>query len=79
MGKKNNRKESEMYIYGVTGLAEFLGVCRTTACRIKKANIFPYYGYGRTTIFKIEEVLAGMAKKSAQLSNSKVHDTESPN
>lgn len=53
-------------IYGIMGLANFLGVSMTTAQKFKNERVFPYIQRGRTLIFKSEEVLAGLSKKKSR-------------
>lgn len=53
-------------IYGIKGLANFLGVTEPTAQKWKNEGIFPFIQRGRTIIFKSEEVLAGMAKRKSK-------------
>lgn len=53
-------------IYGIMGLANFLGVSMTTAQKFKNERVFPCIQRGRTLIFKSEEVLAGLSKKKSR-------------
>lgn len=53
-------------IYGIMGLAKFLGVSMPTAQKFKNERLFPYVQRGRTLIFKSDEVLAGLAKKKSR-------------
>lgn len=60
---QESRKQENSLIYGIKGLARFLGVTEPTAQKWKNDGIFPFVQRGRTIIFKSEEVLAGMAKR----------------
>lgn len=66
----NDVKEVEVaqstLIYGIMGLASFLGVSMTTAQKYKNERVFPFIQRGRTLIFKSEEVLAGLSKKKSR-------------
>jgi hypothetical protein len=66
----NDLKEVEVaqstLIYGIMGLANFLGVSMTTAQKFKNERVFPCIQRGRTLIFKSEEVLAGLSKKKSR-------------
>ena len=59
----SKEKEDSTLIYGINGLAQFLGVSMPTAQKYKNDRIFPVYQHGRTLMFKSSEVLAGMSKK----------------
>jgi hypothetical protein len=53
-------------IYGLQGLADFLGVCKKTAWNIKKENKVPYYQIKGTLkiYFKKSEVIDAMASSN---------------
>jgi len=54
--------EPEQYIYGLKGLAKFLGVSITTAWHLKNTGKIPYYMAGKKLFFKRSEVLTATAK-----------------
>lgn len=58
------KKQENHLIYGIMGLANFLGVSMTTAQKFKNERLFPCIQHGRTLIFKSEEVLAGLSKRN---------------
>jgi hypothetical protein len=51
---------SEYDVHGLTGLMEWLGVSRPTACRIKKK--VPHLQIGKTIRFRKEDVLKVIEK-----------------
>jgi len=53
--------ESEPYIYGINGLAEFLKVSLPTAQKIKNSGKVPFSQMERTIIFKKVEVLEALS------------------
>ncbi|MGV8096004.1 MAG: DUF3853 family protein [Mangrovibacterium sp.] len=57
------QKEESKLIYGLDGLAKFLGCSEMTAFRLKKSGRIPYFQTGRTLVFKSDEVLKAMEKK----------------
>lgn len=61
-GSHDNSRSEQALIRGINGLATFLGVSIPTAMKMKKAKMFPYTQYGRTLLFKPEEVLDGLSK-----------------
>jgi len=63
MKPSSSEQEVSTLIYGINGLAKFLGVSMPTAQKYKNDRIFPAYQHGRTLMFKSSEVLAGMSKK----------------
>lgn len=64
---EDNTKNEQKLIRGINGLAEFLGVSIPTAMKMKKNKLFPYIQYGRTLIFKPNEVLDGLSKNRHRL------------
>lgn len=68
----NEQPEPEPYIYGITGLAQFLKVSIPTAQKIKNSGRIPYSQAERTIIFKKVDVLAALSntkKKGARNGN----------
>lgn len=67
---QENQTKNEIHpaslIYGIKGLASFLGVTQPTAQKWKNDGVFPFIQRGRTIIFKSEEVLAGLSKKKSR-------------
>jgi hypothetical protein len=59
---QTTRNEPEQYIYGLKGLANFLGVGITTAWSLKKSGKLPYYQTGKKVFFKKSEILAATSK-----------------
>ena len=49
-------------IYGLQGLADFLGVGVTTAWNLKKSGKIPYYQAGKKVFFKENDVLEATLK-----------------
>jgi excisionase family DNA binding protein len=50
-------------IYGLQGLADYLGVGVTTAWKLKKSGTIPFYQAGKKVFFKESEVLTATSKK----------------
>jgi excisionase family DNA binding protein len=50
-------------IYGLQGLADYLGVGVTTAWKLKKSGAIPFYQAGKKVFFKESEVLTATSKK----------------
>jgi len=64
--------DPEPYIYGITGLAQFLKVSAPTAQKIKNSGKIAYSQAERTIIFKKVDVLAALSntkKKGARNGN----------
>lgn len=59
----NSPTEPEKYIYGLKGLAKFLGVGITKAWQLKNSGIIPYYQTGKKIFFKQSQVLNAISKK----------------
>jgi hypothetical protein len=59
--QQSTPKESKI-IYGLQGLADFLGVGITTAWSLKKSGKIPYYQAGKKLFFKETEILAATSK-----------------
>lgn len=53
--------EPEQYVYGLKGLADFLGVGETTAWTLKNSGRLPYYRSGKKFFFKKSEILQATA------------------
>lgn len=58
-------EDNSKLIFGISGLASFLGVSTVTAQKIKNEQCFPIYQRGRTIVFKPDEVLTGMKTKKS--------------
>jgi len=61
---KNSGHFQNECIYGLQGLADYLGVSRKTAWNIKNQNRIPYYQVGRKIYFKESEILEAMSNRS---------------
>ncbi len=61
--QKQTSGEDANIIRGLSGLAKYLNVSVPTAQKLKKAQVFPSYQWGRILVFKKNEVLTGMASK----------------
>lgn len=57
----NKAPEPETYIHGLQALADFLGIGVTTAWKLKKQGILPYYRSGKKLFFKKSEILKSTA------------------
>jgi hypothetical protein len=57
-----NNNEPEQYIYGLKGLATFLGVGITTAWSLKKSGKLPFHQTGKKVFFKKSDILAATSK-----------------
>lgn len=57
------KTESDVFIRGINGLAEFLHVSTPTAQKMKNNKLFPCYQDGRVCVFKANEVLKAMRAK----------------
>lgn len=53
--------EPETYIHGLQALADFLGIGVTTAWKLKKRGLLPYYKAGKKLYFKKSEIEASTA------------------
>lgn len=54
--------QPEKYIYGLRGLADFLGVGVTTAWNLKNSGKLKYYTTGKKLFFKQSDVLEATSK-----------------
>lgn len=61
-GHNKPTTKQERYIHGLQGLAAFLGVGITTAWKLKKSGLLPYYQTGKKIFFKESEILAATQK-----------------
>jgi len=50
--------EPEVYIHGLQGLADFLGIGVTTSWKLVKAGKIPHYRAGKKLFFKRSEIEA---------------------
>lgn len=60
--QKQTPKEDKT-IYGLQGLADFLGVGITTAWSLKKSGKIPYHQAGKKIFFLESQVLAATSKR----------------
>lgn len=54
----NSKPEPEVYIHGLQGLADFLGIGVTTSWKLVKKGKLPYYRAGKKYYFKRSEIEA---------------------
>ncbi len=60
-GETPNPVDGEAHIYGLNGLADFLGCSIPTAARIKKSGKVPFLQFGRKMIFNKAEVTKSLS------------------
>lgn len=60
--QQTTTKEDKI-IYGLQGLADYLGVGITTAWSLKKSGRLPFYQAGKKVFFKESQILAATIKK----------------
>jgi excisionase family DNA binding protein len=58
-GKANNEGD---YIYGLDGLAEFLGCSKNTAAKLKNSGSVEFFQVGKKFLFSKKEVLTKIQK-----------------
>ena len=58
---QSNTLDSEPYIYGIKGLADFLHITTVTAQRIKNSGKIPFSQAERTIIFQKDQVLNSLS------------------
>ena len=51
-------------IKGIQGLADFLGVSKSVAQKMKNEGVVPYIQYDRVVLFQSEKVLAALEKQT---------------
>lgn len=60
--KKLSSATTPPVIKGIQGLADFLGVSKSVAQKMKNEGIVPYCQYDRVVLFKPDEVLEALKK-----------------
>lgn len=64
--KKLSSAATPSVIKGFQGLADFLGISKSVAQKMKNEGIIPYYQYDRVVLFKPDEVLEALKKVTPQ-------------
>jgi len=51
-------------IKGIQGLADFLGICKSVAQKMKNEGIVPYVQYDRVVLFQSDKVLEALTAQT---------------
>ena len=63
-GVENLSSASTPVIKGIQGLANFLGISRSVAQKMKNEGVVPYIQYDRVVLFEPNKVLEALAAKT---------------